>query len=57
VGGADYSEKIFNGKTFTVSKNPREPQKFSPSNDLTYTVFPHNSLRPALPWISRKLQI
>jgi len=30
-----YSRKIFNGKTFAVSKNL---QKFSPLNDLTYTV-------------------
>jgi len=31
-----YSRKIFNCKTFMVSKNPLKPQKFSPSNDLTY---------------------
>jgi len=31
-------QKIFNGKTFVVSKNPRKPQKFSPSNDLMYMV-------------------
>jgi len=33
-----YSRKIFSGKTFTVSKTSWKPQKFSPSNDLTYTV-------------------
>jgi len=31
-----YSRKIFNGKTFAVSKNSQKPRKFSPLNDLTY---------------------
>jgi len=34
-----YSRKIFNGKTFAVSKNLQKPWKFSPSNDLTYMVY------------------
>jgi len=37
-GQCQYSRKIFNGKTFAVNKNPQKPQKFSPSNDLMYTV-------------------
>ena len=37
-GRRRYSRKIFNDKTFVVSKNPWKLQKFSPSNDLTYMV-------------------
>jgi len=36
-GRRRYLRKIFNGKTFTVSKI-RENRENSPSNDLTYTV-------------------
>jgi len=40
VDGTDIlAKKIFNGKTFAVSKNPRKSQKFFPLNDLTYTVY------------------
>jgi len=42
-GWHQYSRKIFNGKTFMVSKNPWKLQKFSPSNNLTYTVFYYTS--------------
>jgi len=34
-------QKIFNGKTFMISKSLQKLQKFSPSNDLTYMVYIH----------------
>jgi len=37
-GWRQYPRKIFNGKIFVVSKNPQKPRKFSPSNDLMYTI-------------------
>jgi len=37
-GQHQFSGKIYNGKTFAVSKNLQKLQKFSPLNDLTYMV-------------------
>jgi len=36
-----YLRKIFNGKTFEVSKNPQKLRKFSPLNDLACMVYPN----------------